>query len=155
MDYGKVLVDELAREGDSYRPYEENDGDAVFGDHEYLHAHVPDEGDVVKAFQELAYANGERSVMLVPIRPYLQTKLMVTPERLDELISCNRWLMEWIGHIRASQEVKIMELFGAGNIDDGKMKWLLWAVLGESVDISSGRVSSAMGTESILRELNG
>jgi hypothetical protein len=93
MDYGKVLVDELAMDGDSYRPCEENDGNPVFGDHEYLHAHVPDEGNVVKAFQELAYANGERSVMLVPIHPYLQTKLMVTPERLDELISCNRWLI--------------------------------------------------------------
>jgi hypothetical protein len=66
MDHGKVLVNELAREEDSYRPYEENDGNAVFGDHEYLRAHVPDEGDVVKAFQELAYANGERSV--IPFR---------------------------------------------------------------------------------------
>ena len=79
---------------------------------------------------------------------------MVTPERLDDMVVSNPWLGAWMVNIRALQEVKILEIFGSGNMDDGRMKWLLWAVRGEPIDLASGRPETAMGAESILKDLN-
>jgi hypothetical protein len=161
MDYEKILAKEVERmvdgNGSSWDPSLEDiawRSSVVFGNRDHLSTHVPGEEDVVKVFQEMAYANDDHSVKLVPLRPYLQVRLMVPPERLDELVANNPWLGAWMGYIRALQEVKILEIFGGGNIDDGRMKWLLWSVLGESVDITAGRPETAMGTESILKDLN-
>jgi hypothetical protein len=161
MDYEKILAREAERmvceNNDSWDPSLEGlawRSSAVFGDRDYLTTHVPEEDDVVKAFREMAYENGDRSVKLVPLRPYLQSRLMVTPERLDDMVASNPWLGAWMGYIRALQEVKILEIFGGGNMDDGRMKWLLWAILGEPIDLMAGRPETAMGTESILKELN-
>jgi hypothetical protein len=161
MDYEKILAKEAERmvgECDGPGDFDGSPGEmpcrAVFGNRDYLTTHVPEEKDVVKAFREIAYENDDRSVRLVPLRPYLQSKLMVTPERLDDMVASNPWLGAWMGYVRALQEVKILEIFGSGNMDDGRMKWLLWAVLGESIDIGAGRPETAMGTESILKELN-
>jgi hypothetical protein len=161
MDYEKILAREAERivcknDDDGYHSVDDFalTGSVVFGNKDYLGTHLPREDDVVKAFRELAYENGDGSVKLVPLRPYLQVRLMVTPERLDDMVANNPWLGAWMCHVRALQEVKILEIFGSGNMDDGRMKWLLWSVLGEPVEISSGRPETAMGTESILKDLN-
>jgi hypothetical protein len=161
MDYEKILAKEAERMVDgsdgSWDPSLEGmawRNSVVFGNRDYLGTHIPSENDVGKAFRELAYENEDHSIKLVPLRPYLQSKLMVTPERLDDMVSNNPWLGAWMVHIRALQEVKILEIFGSGNMDDGRMKWLLWAVLGEPIDLASGRPETAMGAESILKDLN-
>jgi hypothetical protein len=81
----------------------------VFENRNYLTCNEPSEGDVVAAFRELAQDNGEGSVQLVPVRSFLQTRLMVTANRLDDLINNNGWVGAWLEYVRALQEVKILQ----------------------------------------------
>jgi hypothetical protein len=127
---------------------------AVFEDRNYLTCHEPDEDDVVAAFLELAYANGEGSVQLVPVRSFLQMRLSMTANRLDAMIANNGWVGAWLEYVRALQEVKIVKQFAAGNMEDGRMKWLLWLILGDAVDITVARAGAMAGTEAMLREIN-
>lgn len=114
----------------------------------YLLRHVPTEGDVLAAMLHLAGLDPSRgdqsSPLLIPIRPYLQAKLRVTSQRLEELISDNEWIHSWIDYIRACQEVRIVEEFSAGNMEDSTLKWLLWTVLGDAVDLSSPRTGASL-----------
>jgi hypothetical protein len=116
-------------------------------DANYLLRHVPAEGDVLAAMLRLAGLDQQAdqpTPLLVPIRPYLQARLRVTSQRLEELISDNDWIYSWIDYIRAVQEVRIMEEFSGGNMEDSTLKWLLWAVLGETVDLSTPRTGASI-----------
>jgi hypothetical protein len=159
MRYREILAAVADRmnddDGVDSAPEAEKRDVVVFGSRNYLATHEPDENDVVAAFRELAYDNGERSVLLVPVRSFLQTRLMVTANRLDDLISNIGWVGAWLDYVRALQEVKILKQFAAGNMEDGRMKWLLWLILGDAIDITTARSSAMAGTEAILREING
>ena len=72
----------------------------------------------MKTLNRLIVDNPDHSVMLVPVKPFLQTCLRVTGQRLDELIASNEWLETWIDHIRTLQEVKISEMFSSGDLED-------------------------------------
>jgi hypothetical protein len=146
MDYGEILKSELSRgdvsEADAYDSASAS-GCGIGGllkDCEYLLNNVPSEGDIKGALAELASGGGD-GVQLLPIRAYLQTRLGVSCQRMDELISDNEWIHSWIEYIRALQDVKIVGEFSTGNMEEGRFKWLLWSVLGERVDLSGGRTS--------------
>jgi hypothetical protein len=155
MDYKKILSSELRRR-DCGEP--EAYGDRDYGtaavelakDCEFLLKNIPTEKQIIDAMQTLIDGNADRSVALVPVLPFLQTKLKVTSQRLGELLNDNGWIRSWIDHIRALQEVKIMDLFSAGNMEDAKLKWLLWAILGEPVDLTIARASVAANAETML-----
>jgi hypothetical protein len=155
MNYKKILSSELRRR-DCGEPEAYGDGDysaelpKLADDCEFLLKNIPTEEQIIDALQTLISNNADRSAMLVPVLPFLQTKLMVTPQRLNELLSDNGWMWSWIDNFRALQEVKIMELFSAGNMKDSRLKWLLWAILGEPVDPTIARVSVASNAETTL-----
>ncbi len=89
MDYKEVLRSELDRDAyvDERREVVEN---IAFNFPDYLLNHVPDEGGDHRALHGLGSRDG--NMPLLPIRAYLQTKLMVTSQRLEELITDNNWL---------------------------------------------------------------
>jgi hypothetical protein len=169
MEYRKILAKEIGRkrrncadvdDGNSHRRTTCHSPhlDDVFSSKGYLDGHVPSPDDVAVAFRELAFGDGnvdgEPSPMLVPVRTFLRVRLAVTSNRLCEMVALYPWMVSWMEYIRGLQEMKIFEMFGSGNMEDGRMKWLLWSILGESVDITVCRSSTADGTESILMELN-
>jgi hypothetical protein len=150
MDYRDILRGELARsdvDDGGYDPAPQHDmpGTTPFTT-DYLLRHVPTEGDVLAAMAHLAGLDpaDQSPPLLIPIRPYLQAKLRVTSQRLEELISDNEWIHSWIDYIRAAQEVRIVEEFSAGNMEDSTLKWLLWTVLGDAVDLSSPRTGASL-----------
>lgn len=136
----------------------ETDGNDSLSDMEndcnFLMTNVPTEGEIIYVLRELAGKNDKQSVLLVPIRSFLQTKLKVTSHRLSELINDNKWISLGIDHIQALQEVSIMEEFVDGNIEDSKLKWLIWGILGEFVDLATPRANVTTNAESTLMEIN-
>jgi hypothetical protein len=78
----------------------------------------------------------------------------VTSKRLDELINDNGRIYSWIVYVKALQKVRIMEKFRAGNMEDGKLKWLVWRILAESVELGSARVSASTDAEATPRSIN-
>jgi hypothetical protein len=159
MDYKNILKSELARsdvvETDAYdvAPGNSSIANDLLNDCEHLLSHVPSMEDIQRALVALCYPAGDSDVRLVPIRTYLQTYLRVSSQRLEDLINDNEWIHSWIEHIRALQEVKIVEEFGAGNMEDSRFKWLMWGVLGEGVDLVSGRMGASTGADAVLRDM--
>jgi hypothetical protein len=92
--------------------------------------------------------------LLVPIRPYLQATLCVTSQGLEELISDDDWIYSWIDYAKAVQEVRIIEEFSSGNIEDSTLKWLAWAVLGETVDPSTPRTRASIDASRVPLDVN-
>jgi hypothetical protein len=151
MEYRDILRGELCRsdrEDGGYDVAQQQDTAATnFYDANYLLRHVPDEGDVLAAMLHLAgldHPADHPVPLLVPIRPYLQAKLCVTSQRLEELISDDDWVYSWIDYAKAVQEVRIIEEFSGSSMEDSTLKWLPWAVLGETVDPSSPRTRASI-----------
>jgi hypothetical protein len=160
MDYRKILESELKRcdvaETDAYgeQGVVAERGTGGMEACEFLLNNVPTEEEIMMSLHTLAGIGSGDGVLLLPIRPYMQTQLRVTSQRLDELINDNEWVYSWIDYIKALQEVRIVGEFGAGNMEDGRLKWLVWAILGEPVDLATARMSASTDAEATLRDIN-